>query len=365
MSSEKVVYPPEFLAADRGPVLIGISILFLVIDTAIVALRFWSVRLIRKSATSVTLDDAVLLGAWLFNIGLCIVGFLVVQHGGSGRRAAWVLQTDPSKMIWWYKLVLATEWLCSPAIALPKISVLLLYLRIFTDKASRIISHALIYILIAYVVAYSIATGLQCIPLSYQWDPTIPGGRCFNVGLFWKSLSFPNIITDVIILVLPLPMIFKLQLSNGQKVGILAVFLSASIGLIASCIRMASFFSVRLLADPTWDSVELIGWSIAEPGLYLFAACAVQLRPLFSKFARNVGLKTQYGSGSRKAQSGGGSRVGNIRLGSMPSKHGMDNDASSTTNVIVTRDIAVTYEDGDSDRDSSNEWTTHHSHHVK
>lgn len=155
---------------------------------------------------------------------------VLVQYGGSGRHQAWIMMNDPTKMVHWYKCVLASEMLCYPAIALPKVSVLLLYLRVFTDKPSRIIAHCLIYILLAYIVAFSIATGLQCIPLEYQWNPTIPGGgSCFNVTLFWKSLSFPNIITDVIIMILPLPMVFSLQLSTGRKIGVLVVLLSGSL----------------------------------------------------------------------------------------------------------------------------------------
>jgi hypothetical protein len=97
-----------------------------------------------------------------------------------------------------------------------------------TDRPSRLISHALIYILLAYCIAFSVATALQCIPLEYQWNKDIPGGKCFDVPLFWKSLSIPNIVTDVIILVLPIPTILRLRLSTPQKIGLFTVFLSGS-----------------------------------------------------------------------------------------------------------------------------------------
>jgi hypothetical protein len=152
----------------------------------------------------------------------------VVRDGAAGRHQVWVMQTDPTLLVRWFKYVLASEWLCYPAIAFPKISVLLLYLRIFTDRPSRLISHALIYILLAYCIAFSVATALQCIPLEYQWNKDIPGGKCFDVPLFWKSLSIPNIVTDVIILVLPIPTILRLRLSTPQKIGLFTVFLSGS-----------------------------------------------------------------------------------------------------------------------------------------
>lgn len=113
------------------------------------------------------------------------------------------------------------------------------------------------------------------------------------------------------------------------------------------------------------DSVELIGWTIAEPGIYLFAACIVQLRPLFSRLGRAVGLKSQYATGSKGNLSGGrnvrlesfsGRRTDNTNKADQYDIHG---DASSITNVMVTRDITVNYDDDASDRDSSNDWTTH------
>jgi hypothetical protein len=67
------VITPEWLAEDKGPTLIAISVLFMIVDTTIVLLRFWSVRL-QKSPGYFSLDDVVIPIAWLFNIGGCIVG---------------------------------------------------------------------------------------------------------------------------------------------------------------------------------------------------------------------------------------------------------------------------------------------------
>lgn len=77
MSDENPTPPPspEFLAEDRGMVLVGIGILFLILDTLIVGLRFWAVHLIKQRHSRFTLDDVVIALSWLFNIGLCIVGF--------------------------------------------------------------------------------------------------------------------------------------------------------------------------------------------------------------------------------------------------------------------------------------------------
>jgi hypothetical protein len=66
----------------------------MVVDTAIVLLRFWSVRL-QKSPTSFSLDDVVIPIAWLFNIGLCIVG---IRRFAQIHRSYSTLMPDQ----WWF-----------------------------------------------------------------------------------------------------------------------------------------------------------------------------------------------------------------------------------------------------------------------
>ena len=46
-----------------------------------------------------------------------------------------------------------------------------------------------------------------------------------DVASFYVYCSIPNIITDVVILLLPLPMIFTLHISQSQKLGLSMVFL--------------------------------------------------------------------------------------------------------------------------------------------
>lgn len=66
----------------------------------------------------------------------------------------------------------------------------------------------------------------QCAPVAYAWDKGIEGGTCINQLDFFRYVAVPNILTDVCMLVLPLPEIWNLQLSRLQKVGLTAIFLS-------------------------------------------------------------------------------------------------------------------------------------------
>ncbi|KAF2202540.1 hypothetical protein GQ43DRAFT_307710 [Delitschia confertaspora ATCC 74209] len=240
-----------YLAEDEGHTMIAIAILFIILNTLSVAIRFYARRLNKSTLGS---DDLVIPFAWLVNVGLCALGITMVHEAGVGRHLAYVLETDPHKIAAWAKSLYALEWLYLPAVALPKISILLLYLQIFLDRPARITTYVLICILLANWIAYLVASSLQCLPFAYQWDKSIPGGKCFNQRAFYKTVSGPNIATDVIILVLPLKTVWGLRTSVMRKVGLLIVFLTGSVGIIASCVRMASFFQTEAFEDNTCES---------------------------------------------------------------------------------------------------------------
>lgn len=153
----------------------------------------------------------------------------MVKEAGVGRHLAYILHTDPTKIVSWSKSIYALEWLYLPAVAIPKISILLLYLRIFKSRAERLTTYVLIFIVIANWFAYLIASSLQCFPFTYQWIKKIEGGRCFNITVFYKTVSAPNIATDLVILLLPLRMIAELKVSGARKIGLLTIFLSGSL----------------------------------------------------------------------------------------------------------------------------------------
>lgn len=56
---------------DTGHILVAVSVLFIVLDTLFLALRFYAGKLHK---TSVGVDDLVILVAWFTHIGLCILG---------------------------------------------------------------------------------------------------------------------------------------------------------------------------------------------------------------------------------------------------------------------------------------------------
>ena len=153
----------------------------------------------------------------------------MVSNAGVGRHLAAVLIEDPRKLVNWFKSIYALEWLFFTSVAIPKISILLLYLRIFTTRGARITCYVTIGVIVANWIAYVLAATFQCTPVAYQWDKKIPDGHCFDISAFYKSSSVPNIATDLVVLMLPIPTVLALKASLIRKLGLMFVFLTGSV----------------------------------------------------------------------------------------------------------------------------------------
>lgn len=150
---------------------------------------------------------------------------------------------DPSMITKYLQLLYALDWFYVPSNMLSRISVIFLYLRIFTDKWARAACWFVMAFLVANCVATIIAAQLECTPLAYTWDKSIVGGSCFNQVLWYQVTNFPNIAGDVMIALLPVRTVWGLKASTARKAGIAAVCLLGSMcvssswlsGPVASC----------------------------------------------------------------------------------------------------------------------------------
>lgn len=90
----------------------------------------------------------------------------------------------------------------------------------------------MIHIVMTIVVGYSIALiGVllfSCRPIAKAWDYAAPG-TCINRPAVYIATAVINIVTDLAILTLPIPMVAKLKLPLQQKIGLACMFAVGSL----------------------------------------------------------------------------------------------------------------------------------------
>jgi hypothetical protein len=68
-----------------------------------------------------------------------------------------------------------------------------------------------------------ISAWLNCLPVAKFWNESLDG-YCLNKEGLWFSNSALHILSDLIILILPMPVLKSLQLPKKQKMALMAVF---------------------------------------------------------------------------------------------------------------------------------------------
>lgn len=98
-----------------------------------------------------------------------------------------------------------------------KTSLCTLYMQIFPYPWIRWTSIATICLTVTYTIGHILSDFLQCIPLAALWDPSIQNAWCFRLSYQAVAMAIINIITDIIILVIPLKPIWELMISTTRK----------------------------------------------------------------------------------------------------------------------------------------------------
>lgn len=149
-----------------------------------------------------------------------------MKYGGIGLHEARVVQIDPHMMVNWGKFIIIIPLFYFSTVVPPKLAILHLYLSIFTEKRLRNICYATGVVIVCNWVAVIIAGLLSCRPLSYFWTGQ---GVCINIDAWLRWGGFANILTDVVMLILPMPVVWRLHASTRLKLGIFVTFLLGSL----------------------------------------------------------------------------------------------------------------------------------------
>ncbi|PQE11802.1 integral membrane protein [Rutstroemia sp. NJR-2017a WRK4] len=262
----------EYLQEYSGQPGMVVAVIFIPINLIFVALRFIA-RSIKSAPWG--LDDVLIIPS-------------AITYGGAGYHIQALAATDPAKLVIFARMLYAAPIIYLWAVTIPKLAILAMYLRLFTYGFYRTTSIIIAVILITATII-NFVSFFMCHIESYLPEKSEPHGQypvdCRKLFV-WGSM--PNIITDVMMLVLPQPVIWKLHTSRKVKLGLSLTFLTGSVGLITSILRFAEFARNHSLVDETWTTVLPICYTIIEPSLYLVAACLPSLRPIFTKVKESL-----------------------------------------------------------------------------
>ncbi|KAJ5160783.1 uncharacterized protein N7482_007787 [Penicillium canariense] len=182
------------------------------------------------------------------------------------------------------------------SIGLVKFSILAQYYRIFVTNRFRI---AVIGVA-AFVFAYTIIVIFVYVSCEFKpwraWDPTSFPKGCNNLPAAYFSTAGINILTDLVILVMPLPLLMKLNLHRRRKYALIAIFLSGAFASAASIARLNALYKYTVTKDVSYDAIQILLWSQIEVNVAITSASAPSLRPMFNSIFKSSSYFESYGN---------------------------------------------------------------------
>ena len=110
-----------------------------------------------------------------------------------------------------------------------KLSILLQYSRIFNPAGKRslpllVTIQLSIWSIVIFYLVQTFFTIFQCNPRQKIWNKLITTGHCYDIYAMDKATGVFNVISDFVILVLPMSSIWRLQMALRKKLLISGVF---------------------------------------------------------------------------------------------------------------------------------------------
>ncbi|KAL0929576.1 uncharacterized protein CTRU02_215475 [Colletotrichum truncatum] len=275
------------LAVERT-IIVGSAVVFPTIVLRLFARARYAKRL--------WIDDYItILAAGL--LGALATTYLYIAYIGFGMHY-WTIQVGNGTVI--LKLLYVGSLLYAVLQAVGKLSIVLFLMRIFPLTSFQRLARALTLLIFLHGAALLIPSAIQCLPINSIWDRNITERRCVNLTAVGYSNSALAIAEDVAILVLPIPQIWRLQISLHRRLALLALFSIGFFACLTSMIRMKFLVQYADTFDATWDHVDIVMWSFIEQAAALLCASLPAARLLVVNLLAH--LKSKHRSSSRSQQ---------------------------------------------------------------
>lgn len=282
MAEEPVIPPPPgFTSNLEHPqdalhtVNLVTQLLCIIFVTVIVILRLIiNIRLRKRLG----LEDYTTFAGWVLFLGFCINMLVLNSHGGGYH--AW--DVPKSQFLDFQKASYAITIIYVPTVFVVKLALLSVMLRIFApDRRKVLVIHASLIVLLCYYIPALFIKIFFCKPISAYWYGIEHGGSCIDQQKVIIADSVISIVSDLWILILPVPMLWSLHMSRVKKLRVIALLGAGGLATAFSIWRLVIMVEEAQTTDTTWFWIHAVLTANAEAGIGLICACLPALSSYF------------------------------------------------------------------------------------
>ncbi|KAK8113008.1 hypothetical protein PG984_013534 [Apiospora sp. TS-2023a] len=281
---------------------IGFFVIFFfpALSLAVVSLRVYS----RFSARTFGWDDGFIVAAMVTALAEAGCNYVMMKMNYIGVHT-WQMPLQPPvdrpwSQVWAYVVIM----LYNPQLGLVKSSVLFFLLRLGVrhKPGIRWSIHLLNISNILLMISVFMVSVLTCVPVRKYWQREIPG-HCNNEGLQYIITSSITVLTDILVVILPIKIVVGLQMPRKLKMGLTLVLTLGIIVTIVSILRLIWLIDYHyggLFQKPDWSYDIRFVYSTVECNLAIICASIPALSSLLKKWFPNFFAKlTNSGSGRK------------------------------------------------------------------
>ncbi|KAI4594999.1 hypothetical protein KJ359_007250 [Pestalotiopsis sp. 9143b] len=274
---------------DRSGGVLAVAVTFLTLTWLVVPLRIY-VRAVLTKAFG--LDDVLLIITQAL-----FTSYLSVQLGGwywgTGRhRDDLTPEANTNALRYWF----ACEIFYVLTATFIKLAVGLFLIRLSVIKFHIWFLRILMVGSVLFGTAYLMVVLFQCRPISVFWEEA-PGtaGKCLEnnpVAITTYVASVINCIADWCFGILPMFIVWSLNMNKRSRLIAMGILGFASIGSTATIVRCFYVKDMLNGQDFLWATTNFAIWSTVEPGVGIIATSIATLRPILRGFLGFFGIST-------------------------------------------------------------------------
>ncbi|KAF4993470.1 hypothetical protein FGRMN_6476 [Fusarium graminum] len=274
---------PEVNDSSEFPTIIAITVALSVLASSIVGARLY----IRYKARGLAGDDWMSALSMVFALIYSSICIAQTRYG----LGLPIPDRPKENLVPYTRINYAGRPFYQLGISFFKIALLISYLRLLrgTDHKTY---RTTIWITIALVFAGHLGCALAlvfaCTPVERSWNPLMEG-KCLAAGPSFTGYAAVTIVSDVVVAILPIPVLVKLEVKLAKKIGLIAIF---TLGIFTTVCSIQRYRQIDRIQNPKdGNSTMLVLWGTIEFNVGNIVSSLPFLAPIFIKRARQYRSK--------------------------------------------------------------------------
>ncbi|KAI1461668.1 hypothetical protein F4805DRAFT_453552 [Annulohypoxylon moriforme] len=172
------------------------------------------------------------------------------------------------------------------AISTLKVAILLEWNKLFapnrSPKSFYWTCYILLWVNIVYYITSIIVSNIVCFPILSEADTPSPG-ICLNKATAEAVSATLNLVSHVLVFVLPQKIIWKLNMTTKKKIGVSLIFAIGILVVVAGICRLSTTIQYFTDTDLVYVGYRVYLWCAAELTLLVLVFCVPTIPKIFSE----------------------------------------------------------------------------------